>query len=762
MNLASGGGEVSMDSGALLGMGKSFSERDLKWEAPKQLVEKSKPPPSRLPSWLEDFDASDLKDPPLRLLQPGGTSNDIAKGAVVEKIDSENPSLESELQESNTIEEIRRAAFHHNTAVSRNKGHSALGFGRLLDSDSPMPILLQFLEDEELNNPAARNLAALMAWGIMEKTHDEIGSLNAWLEQRIAPGLLSESEIQSLLHGLSLSFRHKPLPWHARWRTWSIYKSIWQGIQASKINGIPNLGSDTIRQLLEAASRSPDLSEGRGIGMKILKMRKDKLRNLLPNISHFALQLSETPLSRLPHGSIGPEEDWSFSWFYPLLALIPQKDASAIIVNLSWKLTRRLLNRERNGDLMAQEWFSVLTPEVLQAARKDPKWTEKWWLIDRDLASSTRPDGLKTLASYLQPFEDKERYLFLLRSWVPPRWPRGDKIKIYVFSEASADTASWKEFIRKIELEPYFPGIDPDTMLLDIVQRLHKTYLEVLRTILPDLLHLLRCLGQSSAIIRIARYLKDHNVHVDYSTWTTEVTAHLRHNLSLAFSLFQLDTRLRFEDCPGLAEALITSPSLPTAPIFHLMQRQRRTIGSVPLPQTSNSERLLAITPERVALLHRMALAFANAAHLSPRQAYRGVSRCAQYFRDRPDLLKPEMATALATAGVLRYLERGMWVSTVRFAYVLGMVRGLEGEAVAGELDRVVWEWGRENRERAEREGEGHGEAEVDGHGNGDREGDMGKDGEGDMGMRGCSEETVILSGGGGVGELRGYRGGRD
>lgn len=700
MNLAAVGGEGSMDSGAFLGMGKSFSERDLKWEPPKQPAHDSKAPASRLPSWLEDFDASASKDAPLPRSEPDGTSSVTESGAVAGKVGSEKPSLESELQESNTIEEIRRAAFHHNAAVASNKAHSALAFGRLLDSDSSMPVILEFLEDKKLNSPAARNLATLMARGILEKTHEEIESLRAWIEQRIAPGILSEFEIQSLLHGLSLSLRQKPPPPRARWRNWSICKSIWQGIQASDTNGIPKLGPDTIRQLLEAASRSPNLDEGRGVGMKILKMRKDKLGNLLPNISRFALQLARTPLSRLPDGSIGPQEDWSFSWFYPLLALVPQEDASAIMVNLSWKLTRRIMNRERNGDLMAQEWFSVLTPEVFQAARKDPKWAEKWWLIDRDLASLTHPDSHQTIASYLQPFDDKERYLFLLRSWVPPRWPRGDKIKIYVFSEASADTASWKEFIRRIELEPYFPGIDPDTMLLDIVQRLHKTYLEVLRTILPDLLHLLRHLGQPSAILRIAHYLKDQNVHVDYSTWATEVTAHLPHALPLAYSLFKVDSRLRFEDCPGLAEALIASASLATAPIFLLLQRQRRTIGSVPLPQTTNSRHLLAITPERVALLHSMALAFAHAGHLSPRQAYRGVSRCAQYFRERPDLLRPEMARALATAGVLRYLESGLWVSTVRFEYVLGMVRGLEGDAVAAELDRVVGEWGRENAEK--------------------------------------------------------------
>jgi len=691
MNLASVGGGGPIDSGALMGMGRDFAEKDLKWEPPKQLSQDPEPPSSRLPSWLEDFDVSASNDVPLRLLQPDGRT-------FAEKVNSERPSLESELKTSNSIEEIRRALFHHNATTTLTKAHSALGFVRLLDSGSSMAVLLEYLEDKKLNNPAARNLAALTALRGPEKDRAEIRLLDSWIERQIAHGFLSEHDIQSLIHGLSLSIRQWNTPGRPRLRAWSTYKSIWAGIQASDSNAISKLGAETVRQLLDVASRSPERNEGQGIGMKILKMRQH-LTNLLPNISHFAVQLSEAPSSRLPDGKIGSKEEWAFSWFYLLLAQIPPKDASAIIANLSGKLTRRFSNGERNSDVWAQEWFGVLTPAVFQTARNDSEWTEKWWHIDRELASSTRSGSVKTLASYLQLFEDKERYVFLLRYWVPPRWPRGENVKIFIFSEASADTASWSEFIRKIELEPFFPGIDRDTMLLEIVKQLHKTYFVVLRTVLPDLLHLLRFLGQPSAILRVARYLREHNIHLEYTIWAAEVNAHVKTNLPLAYELFKLDTRLRLENCPGLAEAIITDPSLETIDIFQLLKRQPRTIGSV--PHTTHPEQLLSITPERVSLLHKMALAFADAPHLNPRQAYRKVTRIAQYFRDRPDLLRPDMSNALATAGILRYLEAGMWVSTVRFNYVMGMVRGLEGEAIAQELDRVVFEWRSQNIETA-------------------------------------------------------------
>ncbi|MCJ1248470.1 hypothetical protein MMC30_005688 [Trapelia coarctata] len=698
MNLAPVEGGGSIDNGALMGMGKSFSEKELKWELPRQLPQHPEPQSSRLPSWIQDFNASASEDAPLRLSQSDSKSTDAGSRAFADNVELEKLSLESELQTSSTIEKIRMAVFHHNPTMGLNQAHSALGFMRLVDSDSSMSILLEYLEDKKLNNPAARNLAVLTAWRGPERAHDEIGLLESWIERRIAHGILSEHEIQHLIHGLSGALRQWNMPRRPRSHAWSLYKSIWAGIQASDSNGISKIGLDTVRPLLDVASRSPDRGEGRRIGMNILKMRQN-LADLLPNISHFAVQLSEIPSSRLPDGTIGPEVEWAFSWFYPLLAQVPEKNASAIIANLSGKLTRRFLNGERSSDVWAQEWFGVLPPKVFQAARMDSKWTEKWWHIDQSLASSNRPGSVKTLASYLLLFEARERYLFLLRYWVPPRWPRGDKIKVFVFSEASADTASWKEFIRKVELEEYFPGIDRDTMLLEIVRKLHMTYYLVLRTILPDLLHLLRHIGQSSAILRIARYLKEQNISLDYTVWAAELNAHVKTNLPLAYELFTLETRLRLENCPGFAEAIITDPSFEAVDIFELLKRQPRTIGSV--PQTTHPERLLSITSERVSLLHKMALAFADAPHLNPRQAYRKVTRLAQFFRDRPDLLRPEMSKALTTAGVVRYLEAGMWVSTVRFNYIIGMVRGLEGEAVAQELDRVVFEWREQNIETA-------------------------------------------------------------
>ena len=44
-------------------------------------------------------------------------------------------------------------------------------------------------------------------------------------------------------------------------------------------------------------------------------------------------------------------------------------------------------------------------------------------------------------------------------------------------------------------------------------------------------------------------------------------------------------------------------------------------------------------------------------------------------------------------AGIIRYLEAGIWVSSVSLKKILAIVRVVEGEKVADEIDRMVFVW---------------------------------------------------------------------
>ncbi|KAF2096355.1 hypothetical protein NA57DRAFT_77960 [Rhizodiscina lignyota] len=101
------------------------------------------------------------------------------------------------------------------------------------------------------------------------------------------------------------------------------------------------------------------------------------------------------------------------------------------------------------------------------------------------------------------------------------------------------------------------------------------------------------------------------------------------------------------------------------------------------------------ITPERVKLVNDMAQLFAEQKenNVSSRVAFRNVCYCYRYLKGYGAPVSHQLAEAIVTAGAIRPLQRGEWVSTTQFTWVLSFVRRAEGEAVAERLDRLTFKW---------------------------------------------------------------------
>ncbi|WEW58038.1 hypothetical protein PRK78_003505 [Emydomyces testavorans] len=87
-----------------------------------------------------------------------------------------------------------------------------------------------------------------------------------------------------------------------------------------------------------------------------------------------------------------------------------------------------------------------------------------------------------------------------------------------------------------------------------------------------------------------------------------------------------------------------------------------------------------------LATMHSLALIFACSTKLSPRNSYRLTRWCYEFILAHYAPIKPTMARALYHAGVYRYREAGMIVPLERFAYIMDIVRNVEGDAIAGAL----------------------------------------------------------------------------
>ncbi|QDS71510.1 hypothetical protein FKW77_004875 [Venturia effusa] len=78
---------------------------------------------------------------------------------------------------------------------------------------------------------------------------------------------------------------------------------------------------------------------------------------------------------------------------------------------------------------------------------------------------------------------------------------------------------------------------------------------------------------------------------------------------------------------------------------------------------------------------------------LRNRQVFRNVYRAYRYLVTRQSPVRPLMARALVRAAIIRPLEQFEWVNTSRVKFILGIVRRVEGERVADELDKRIYLW---------------------------------------------------------------------
>lgn len=78
---------------------------------------------------------------------------------------------------------------------------------------------------------------------------------------------------------------------------------------------------------------------------------------------------------------------------------------------------------------------------------------------------------------------------------------------------------------------------------------------------------------------------------------------------------------------------------------------------------------------------------------LRSRQVFRNVYRAYRYLVTRQSPVRPLMARALVRAAIIRPLEQYEWVNTARVKFILEIVRRVEGEDVADELDKKIYLW---------------------------------------------------------------------
>ena len=588
----------------------------------------------------------------------------------------------AQIEACNSLDAIRDCTRAGGWILGKSGHLSKFAFNHLLSLRLPLGDLLEFLEDYNLNAPAAKNVMTFLGSpALTQGKMYNLKDLDAWIGRAVALGKVSEKDIRKVLRGWMSCYYIKdassPKGFCYIYSSWNLCRSIFTGLEVSKVRPMYSLGLSTIILLFDIAAQSPKLDEGIAMGATILSsLQSTQQQALRPAILGFVHRFFSLQTSTLLATSGINHVDVS-SWLIPLLDSLPQEIAFECVARVSWILTKRasvgtsLWNEEQIPRL--RTWFKALSSSrYIQKTRLHSDWKVKWMATEQLLAKLD-PGTLKV---YLLLLEDQERCCFILRHWIlteqlPPKAHSeatalllAQMLPIYPrrkLSDTSIKLTNW------LRLVPVLYHMDPAT----------------LDSILPQLGRLILHMQEPEGMVQISDYLALRR-ESEIPENVLKITDLAKTDPVAALESFNRNPWYRLEQCPGLAEGVISDPRLDPEIIFDLLGRDDGTFGAVKPSFFGHS---LHVNPKRVDSLHSIATVFANAEPLEPRVAYRKVIRCFKYFTGRHDLLRPEMVQALFRAGVTRFFDANMGVSNTQIGYVLKFVRQVEGDEIADRLE---------------------------------------------------------------------------
>ncbi|KAL9121105.1 MAG: hypothetical protein Q9187_002343 [Circinaria calcarea] len=430
---------------------------------------------------------------------------------------------------------------------------------------------------------------------------------------------------------------------------------------------------------------------------------RQKSKEMVPLILEFMKRVSgyreDTPDATIQDHTCRAD----FPRLLQLLNDLPNHTSAECVTRLSADIILGCSDDDSTVDwryIQVRDWLSMLGIDLFQRARKNSRFLKRWLVIEEHL--TTLQPGLVML--YLRLFGEGQTPPFL-QEYMNLQAQNGRSMPVQKKNAINPSCTDSKRLIlqgtKPASSSSNQPGVEES--YINIIQNMLVSYPSQLRTSLPGVLSDLRQLGKPKDILLIVRYLHNRHFSIGASVLAYEVGEHSKINPVFALKLFRAWKPLRIADCPGLMDAIISDPKVrPGAPL-NLFYRDSPNLQAT--KRCLRESRPLSLQHNQALLLHDMALAFAQAAHLSPREALRKVMRCFHQFVGRFDLVEPQMTEAMVVAGIIRYLEAGLWVSSASLKRILAIVRQVEGDKVAEEIDRMVYVWrGRVVRSRVYRE----------------------------------------------------------
>lgn len=648
VNLAQVGGPGEIDPSLLGGPGYAPGQNGCQWQSPTAPATKDVEEPPSLPHWLTNFeDLAAIEDPP--------------------KDEEDDTLLRSQYSEFlKGMEACRNLRDLHEwarTRASNLRQYSRLAFRHLTDSGSSLPVLLEALEDTALRTLGNQNyfLVRRLAQPLSQTDANLLGH---WLRTQVSVGVWSDNEILTLIESIS----HTVGPAKDEQSKCKIIESLFEGLQLSTVFKIRDANYKIPRSLLTALHQGPITRRSQHLATRIIKaLQPVQLESMGPTISTFIINCIRAKASLHYHDKQGLQDLDAVPGAMEILRCLPRSVADFGIVSTSTALIRTsgksdpTISRMAMLKLLADWWSSLARFGTFNSAGHDTPRRK----IERILAR----EKLEIIAPYLRHLGENDIVDFVLQQWL-------DKRSYF------AALKQIQHMTNEVDQSEEFGS--PFVIMLRVIRQ---------RAVVSDdnmkrLFRLLQALKMSNAIVDIILRSNDIGIDVGEKTILHTIRAHMKVCPEMAQRIFCAHPGSAFENCPDFAEILIANPQIhPGIPYHYYISRR-------PDPKAATCREPMLAIKRRAALLRRMAIAYSEALHLSPRIAFEKVYACYKcHMGENLGPISREMVLAFTHAGIIRPLQRGTWVSTVKLRWILALTRKVESPEIADEVDSLVYQW---------------------------------------------------------------------
>lgn len=666
VNLAQVEGTGEIDPSVFGGPGSALGQNGWQWQSPTDPATKDAEGivllpwsiarkganecigPSPLPRWLADFENL--------------------------------PAVEDQTtdEEENTLHRYQQSEFLQDMEVCRNlhdlqqwagtracnlRQYSRLAFRHLTDTGSPVPVLLEALEDTALRTLGNLNyfLVRRLAQPLSQT---DIHSLGHWLWRQISVGIWSDKEILTLIESTSDIVG----PAEDVQLKCKIVESLFEGLQSSTVFKFQDVDHKIPRALLTALHQGSITWRSQHLAIRIIKaLQPMQLEKIANTISTVIINCIRAKASLNYHDKQGLKELKAVPGAMDILRCLPQNVANFAIVSTSTALIRAsgtsdpTISRTAILKLLANWWSSLAKFGTLDFAGNNTPRRR----IERILAD----EKLEIIAPYLQHLREIDVVDFVLQQWL----------------EQKAYFAALKQIHHLTDKVDQIEDFEsPFVIMLRVIR--HRAV--VTDGNLKQLFRLLQALKMSNTIVDIILRSNKIGIDIGETTILHTIRTHMKVYPEMAQRIFCAYPGSVLERCPEFAEILIAKPQIhPGIPYYYYVSRR-------PNPEAATCREPLLAIRRRAKLLKRMAVAYSGALHLSPRTAFDKVYAC--YKCQMGEGLGPisrEMALAFTHAGIIRPLQRGTWVSTVKLRWILALTRRVESAEIADEVDSLVYQW---------------------------------------------------------------------